>query len=152
MACVAQTRPCKAVYVNVTSVIHSAKIITWLVHCFTIGAVYEHSTLSNLHKRLHLYTEINSKKSEGTRFNTFETSIQVSLSSNSSGSEKVVHGLLIQKRCVHKWFVCGHLNTDVLSVNCTEFNIICFWNIFIHCCNKKEQKAFINFSVCPSQS
>ena len=106
MACVAQTRPCKAVYVNVTSVIHSAKIITWLVHCFTIGAVYEHSTLSNLHKRLHLYTEINSKKSEGTRFNTFETSIQVSLSSNSSGSEKVVHGLLIQKRCVQKWFVC----------------------------------------------
>ena len=105
MADVIQTKPCKAVYVNVTYVIHSGKIITRLVHCFTTGVVYEDPTLSNLNKRLHLYSKKKSKKSECTRFNAFETNIQVSLSSNSPGSEKVVHSLLIQKRCVHEWYV-----------------------------------------------
>ena len=66
---VVQIKPCKAVYVNVTSVIHSGKIITWLLHFFTTGAEYEDPTLSNLHKRLHFYTINNSKKSEDTRFN-----------------------------------------------------------------------------------
>ena len=82
----------------------------WLVplatHFFMTGAEYEDPTLSNLHKRLYFCTINNFKKSEDTRFNTFKTSIQVSLSSSSSHSEKVVHGLLIQKRWVHKWFVC----------------------------------------------
>ena len=67
---------------------------------FTTGAVYEDPKPNNFHKRLHLYTVINSKKSEGRRFKTLETSFQVSLSFSSSGSEKVVHGLLIQKRSV----------------------------------------------------
>ena len=74
------------------------------MHFFTTGAVYEDPTLTNSHKRLHLKIVINSKKSEGTWSNTFETSIQEG--SSSSGSEKVVHGLLIQKRCVQQWFVC----------------------------------------------
>ena len=69
MADVVQIKPCKAVYVNVTSVIHSGKIITWLLHFFTTGAEYEDPTLSNLHKRLYFYTINNSKKSEDTRFN-----------------------------------------------------------------------------------
>ena len=63
MADVVQIKPCKAVYVNVTSVIHSGKIITWLLHFFTTGAEYEDLTLSNLHKRLYFYTINNSKKS-----------------------------------------------------------------------------------------
>ena len=100
MADVVQVKPCKAVYFNVTSVIHSGKIITWFVHFFTTGAVYEDPKPNNFHERLHLYTVINSKKSEGRRFKTLETSFQVSLSFSSSGSEKVVHGLLIQKRSV----------------------------------------------------
>ena len=57
MADVVQTKPCKAVYVNVTYVIHSGKIITRLVHCFTTGVVYEDPTLSNLNKRLRLYSK-----------------------------------------------------------------------------------------------
>ena len=63
MADVVQIKPCKAVYVNVTSVIHSGKIITWLLHFFTTGAEYEDLTLSNLQKRLYFYTINNSKKS-----------------------------------------------------------------------------------------